>query len=128
MAEVSLRVKVFLYYINTCKEKNSTNKFPKIEQDLEQFEAGALERVCKRINCSVDELPEHFNWAVIAEKKIMADERIQEERQWLVENGFLWKKEYEKRAGINSKMTTTYFGLTEKGKKWAPEYFKKYSE
>lgn len=127
----SLKVQIFLYY--AC-QNGSTKLFPDFEQDMTQFiKAGE-----KKVRAEWEEEPlwtweeyrKEFDWVVTSEASILARKYAEEIREELIRDGFLWKKVYEKSFGKNGtgKRITTYVGLTEKGKKWAPKYIKKFGK
>ncbi len=131
----SLKVQIFLYYIGELENKKSTHFFPEFEQDMDLFIEAGEQKVREGFKESHglwtwEEYRKSFNWVVTSEASILADDNARKVRDELVAEGFLWKKVYEKSFGKDGtgKKITTYIGLTEKGKKWAPKYIEKYGK
>ncbi len=129
----SLKVQIFLYYAGELKNRKSTKFFPEFEQDMTSFVEAGEAKLRKNFEegnglWTWEEYRKLFDWAATAEASILADDNARKVRDELVAEGFLWKKVYEKTFGKNGtgKRITTYIGLTEKGKKWAPKYIEKY--
>ncbi len=133
----SLKVLIFLYYAGELENKKCTYKFPDFEQDVTQFEKAALERLEREYReenksdvWTWEDYKKDFGWVVKSWTREATEKVAREVRDELVAEGFLWKKVYEKPWGRSGKgkRITTYIGLTEKGKKWAPKYIAKYGK
>lgn len=131
----SIKVQIFLFYVCELEGKKSTNLLPDFEQDMSEFVKAGEEKVKKGYEdfagtWTWEEYRKSFNWVVTSEASILARENAKKIREELINEGFLWKKDYEKSFGKRGtgKITKTYIGLTEKGKKWAPKYIAKYGK
>lgn len=142
MKELGLKSRVFIYYLQNTEKGKSTCKF-KIDflndAEKQKYRAKAeaslrakhLDMKKKYIDfsdpedvadyeeiCRTYKVPE---WMVKSESEILLEKEASEARNWLVENGYLFKNSYSKFKGG---MTVYYTGVTEKGWKVAPMYLK----
>ena len=133
----SLKVQIFLYYAGELQNRKCTYAFPSFEQDTVGFEEAAWERLKEEYEkenankiWTWEEYKKNFGWVVKSWTREAAEKIEKEVRDELVAEGFLWKKVYEKPWGRSGKgkIITTYIGLTNKGKYWAPKYLAKYGK
>mgnify|MGYP003302052939 CR=1 FL=1 len=140
--ELGLKARVFIYYLQNTEKGKSTNKFSidflnenekfaYIKKAEFQLREKHLEKEKSYIDWEdeedVAEYEEMYKtyevpkWMVIAEAKILLEKDADEARNWLIENGYLFKNDYSK---FNGKMTVHYTGVTDKGWKVSPMYLK----
>ena len=118
--ELSMKSRVFIKYITSVEfGYKKAGNIGKLEDEVanELFEANKE----KYLEMEKDTCESLRNWAAKCRAIDDAFAMVGEARQWLVDNGYLWK--YEKNVGgVSGKMIRMWWGVTSKGWEVAPKY------
>lgn len=119
MAQLGLKSRVFIYYLQNVRGSRTTNKFSIDfidEVEREGYTNAARAKLVARYG---EEFVSQWGCFVKSEAEIMLDSEALEARKWLVENGYLFQNIQSK---YNGRMTVYWTGVTKKGWEVASKY------
>lgn len=118
--ELGMKSRVFIKYIQSVEfGSKKAGNLGKLEDEVKEelFEVNKD----KYFEMVADTSESLRAWAARCKAIDEAFDLVGEAREWLVENGYLWK--YTKNVGgVSGKMTRTWYGVTAKGWAVAPKY------
>lgn len=119
MAQLGIKSRVFIYYLQNVSGNKMTNKFnidfSNEEEKFAYYKMARTKLATKYGEVFINQFPNF----VASEARKMLDNDACNARQWLIDNGYLFQNNYTKYDG---QMVVRYIGVTQSGWKVAPKY------